>query len=185
LSSHILIRCLPGKCNRVEKYPQAEEVHAQLIAGANFEELVLAHSQDTGTKSKNGLFDKWIKIGEPRVSPPYVGGVFSIAKTGEYSAVVETQFGFHIIRLDGLHEAYYKSYEEVEETIIAALEGEYRKMSAKEFEARYRMSDQTHMDAAVLEEIFAPYRTTASETQARPDLSAPAVSLDAATATPQ
>ena len=77
---------------------------------------------------------------------------------GDYSEVVESQFGFHIIRLDDVREEHYKPYEEVKDTIIEALRKEYVDLSAKDFNAQFRLTDEAVMDEGVLEEILAPYR---------------------------
>jgi peptidyl-prolyl cis-trans isomerase C len=159
LSSHILIMCKPAVCDRKEKRPIAEKVLAELRAGGDFEALVKEYSDDPGSKKKGGKFDRWLRIGEPKVDPIFIGGVFGIEKVGGYSDVVETQFGFHIIRLDEIRESYYRTFEEVKPQIIASLEQEYKRLAAKEFEAEYRMSDQAKIDGEAMEEIFAPYRT--------------------------
>jgi peptidyl-prolyl cis-trans isomerase C len=169
LSSHILIPCTVEVCgDPTEKRLLAEKIHAELLAGANFEELVLEYSGDRGSKKKKGRFGKWLKKGEPNVSPPYIGGVYSIEEVGGYSAPVTSQFGYHIIRLDGIREAHYKSYEEVKDTIIATLQGEYGKLAGKEFEARYRMSEEVVIDNAVLDKILAPYRSEVPAVTAQP-----------------
>ena len=112
------------------------------------------HSDDPGSKDKGGKFDRWLRLGEPHVSPPYVGAVFEIEKIGDYSEVISTQFGFHIVRLDGIQEEYYKDFEEVEQTIIDTLVLEYEKLAMKEFNASYNMSDEVQLNDAALDEIL-------------------------------
>jgi peptidyl-prolyl cis-trans isomerase C len=158
LASHILVLCRPGQCNRIEKRKIAEQVLAELKAGADWNEMVLEYSDDPGSKSKNGLFEQWLVLGIPKVDPHFVGGVFSIEKEGEYSEVVDTQFGLHIIRLDKVQPSFYRSFAEVKDTIVAALEAEYRKLAVKEYNAQLNMSNQVTMDSDALDEIFAPYR---------------------------
>ncbi|GAB5452703.1 MAG: hypothetical protein Hals2KO_30310 [Halioglobus sp.] len=158
LSSHVLVRCTPPRCVRVERRKDVEAMLEELLAGKiTFDEMVKRYSDDPGSKMKGGRFSKWIKKGEPNIAPPYVGGVFEIEEIGGYSGVVETQFGFHIIRLDGIKESHYKPYEEVADRIIATLEGEYRKLSAKAFDDNYRLSEDAKVDTKALDEIFAPY----------------------------
>ncbi len=157
LSSHILILCAEGDCRRQAR-DTAEKVLAKLRAGANFEAMVEQYSTDPNAKRNKGKFDKWIRKGEPHVAPPFVGGVFSVEEVGGYSEVVGTQFGYHVIRLDGIREAHYKSYDEVKDTIVQALQGEYIALVAKDFEAQYRLSDDASINFEALEEILAPYR---------------------------
>jgi peptidyl-prolyl cis-trans isomerase C len=157
-SSHILIMCKAGACDMMAKKAVAQEVLDKLQAGADFEEMVEQFSEDPGSKNKGGKFDRWMRLGEPEVSPPYVGALFEIDEVGGYSPVTTTQFGFHIIRLDGIQESYYKPFEEVRPRIIATLEHEYKTLAAKEFDARYRLTDAALMDEKALDEIFAPYK---------------------------
>jgi peptidyl-prolyl cis-trans isomerase C len=157
-SSHVLVACHPGSCDRVAKKAAAQEILDQLRAGADFGEQVELFSDDPGSKRKGGNFDKWVRMGEPNVSPPYVGALFEIDEVGGYSEVTSSQYGFHIIRLDGVKESYYRPYEEVRQQIVDTLQYEYKKLAVKEFDARFRLSDKALMDDEALDEIFAPYQ---------------------------
>jgi peptidyl-prolyl cis-trans isomerase C len=161
-SSHILFMCPPG-CNRVPLKPQVEEVLQQLRAGASFEEMVLIHSQDPGSKAKEGKFGRWISPGQVDVSAPYVGALFDIEEAGGYSDIVETQFGLHIIRLDEARESYYRPFDEVREAIVQDLVAEYGELAAKEFQASFRLSDEVQIDGEVVEQIFSQYKTVQDE----------------------
>ncbi len=158
LGSHILFACPPG-CPRDQFRPLAEEVLLKLDQGAKFEDMVQQYSQDAGTKQKGGRFTFFMSMGEQQISPPFLAGLFEIEEIGGYSTVVETQFGFHIIRLDEIQEPYYRPYEEIREEIISRLEGEYTELAAKEFRSRYLLSDEVRIDGEAMEEIFAPYKT--------------------------
>ena len=158
LGSHILFACPPG-CPRDQFRPLAEEVLLKLDQGAKFEDMVQQYSQDEGTKQKGGRFTFFMSMGDPQISPPFLAGLFEIGEIGGYSTVVETQFGFHIIRLDEIQDSYYRPYEEIREEIISRLEGEYTELAAKEFRSRYLLTDEVRIDGEVMEEIFAPYKT--------------------------
>ncbi|RLA61609.1 MAG: hypothetical protein DRR04_02535 [Gammaproteobacteria bacterium] len=159
ISSHILFKCLPGECNRNELRPQAQAVLDELLQGADFAEMVESHSQDPGSKDSGGVFNKWMKAGEPGVTPPYVWALFQIDEEGHYSELVETQFGFHIIRLDGVKEHYYQPYEKVKLQIIDTLRTDYKKLAVKEYDAQFRMSDDVYIDGEAMDEIFLKYKT--------------------------
>jgi hypothetical protein len=157
-SSHILLLCSPPSCARQDRRPEAEKLLAEIKAGANFEELAKSRSEDPGSRNKNGKFDNWLTLGMTDVEPHFVGGVFEIEEVGGYSGIVESRYGFHIIRLDDVRPAHYKTYEEVREAIIADLESEYTKLAAKQFDAGYRLTDEAVIDGAAMEEILAPYK---------------------------
>lgn len=157
-SSHILFSCPPG-CPRDQVRPAAEEVLLKLNQGEKFEDMVAQYSQDEGTKPKGGRMTVWMGRGEPQIAPPFLEGLFEIKEIGGYSTVVETQFGFHIIRLDNIQEAYYRPFDEVKAEIVSALEAEFEELSSKEFKTRYRLTDNVRIDGEAMEEIFAPYKT--------------------------
>jgi len=63
-----------------------------------FAELAKAHSQDTGSAQEGGALGYF---GRGAMVKPFEDAVFRL-KQGEISPVVETEFGFHIIRLTGV-----------------------------------------------------------------------------------
>ena len=161
-SSHILLLCEPGSCDREPRRVEAQKILDELNAGGDFPELAAKYSEDPVSKDRGGKFDRWLKLGQARVDPHYVGAVFDIEKAGEYSGVVDTRFGLHIIRLDDIRPAHYKPFEEVKDQIEAALRGEYIKLSAKQFDARFRFTDNTRIDYAAIEEILKSYQASES-----------------------
>ncbi len=157
-SSHILIKCLPGVCDRKKKRPIAEEVLRKLKAGESFEKLVEEYSGDEGTKGRKGSLDKWIRKGEPHIVPRYVGALFNIDKVGGYSGIVETRFGFHIIRLDGVQKAKFQTFDEVKDKIIGILEEQYRTLQMIELNKNYQFSDKARVDDKALDKLFADFQ---------------------------
>jgi peptidyl-prolyl cis-trans isomerase C len=157
-SSHILLLCEPGSCDRELRRVEAQKILEELDAGGDFPELARKYSEDRASKDSGGKFDQWLKMGQPRVEPHYVGAVYDIENAGEYSGVVDTRFGLHIIRLDDIRPAYYKPFEEVKGPIEAALSGEYIKLSAKEFDAGFRFTDDTRIDNAAIDDILESYQ---------------------------
>ncbi|MEM9255502.1 MAG: peptidylprolyl isomerase [Pseudomonadota bacterium] len=154
LSSHILFACPPGTCDREEIKVSAQGVLDELRQGADFVEMVQKHSGDDASKAKDGLFDKWLIRGEPHVSGYYTTGVFEIDEVGEYSDIVSTRYGVHIIRLDGIEEEHFLPYEEVAPLILSELEGEYRQLAAKEFRNRFNMTEEVLLNRSELDQIF-------------------------------
>lgn len=75
---------------------QIDSIYALLKAGANFEELAKAESQDGSAKSGGEL--GW--FGRGRMVQPFEDIAFSLAD-GEISEPFETQFGYHIMKKVG------------------------------------------------------------------------------------
>ena len=74
----------------------AEEVRALLLAGADFESLARERSQDASGPQGGDL--GWVSRGA--MVPGFEEAAFALGD-GETSGVVETAFGFHVIRVEG------------------------------------------------------------------------------------
>tara|TARA_R110001599_G_scaffold145321_1_gene327630 strand:- start:86648 stop:87568 length:921 start_codon:yes stop_codon:yes gene_type:complete len=155
--SHILFRCEGPDCDREALRKDAAQVLAQLESGANFEAMAQQYSGDPGSKDKGGKFDKWLQTRTENVEPYFLQGVFAIDEVGDYSPLVDSQFGIHIIRLDEVREKSHLPFEEAKGAIVAELRQEYKVLAAKEFDARFRLTDETYIDKAAMEEIFSQY----------------------------
>lgn len=157
-ASHILIKCMAGECERKEKRPLAEKVLKELKEGANFEAMVKKYSEDPGSVARNGSVKNWMFLGESRMDPYFVEGVYSIGKKGGYSDLVETQFGFHIIRLDDIKLVSYKADELVLPSIITTLEKQYKTLAERAFTATLTLSDKAFIDDTAVTGILVPYK---------------------------
>ncbi|HEV7902781.1 MAG TPA: peptidylprolyl isomerase [Pyrinomonadaceae bacterium] len=75
---------------------KAEELLARLRAGGDFNALAKEHSIDTSNKDQGGDLG-W--FGRGMMVKPFEDAAFAL-KPGELSGIVETQFGYHIIKLE-------------------------------------------------------------------------------------
>lgn len=156
-SSHILFASVPG-LPRGELREKAQRILEELRDGADFEEYVENYSEDKGTAKRGGSLDRWIRLGDPSITPPYSGALFEIEDVGGYSDVTDSQFGLHIIRLDGIREEGYYEYQEVRSKILQDIANEFRRLAAKEVRNRYRITGDVYIDGPAMEELFAPYK---------------------------
>jgi peptidyl-prolyl cis-trans isomerase D len=89
----------PRASQRAEARKKAEALLAELRKDpARFAELAKANSQDTGSGQQGGDLG-W--FGRGAMVKPFEDAAFKL-KDGETSAIVETEFGFHIIRVTGV-----------------------------------------------------------------------------------
>jgi len=74
----------------------AQKVYQQAIAGDDWFKLAKEYSTDTSNKDKGGDLG-WFGTG--KMVPEFEAGAFALTTPGEISQPVQTQFGWHIIRL--------------------------------------------------------------------------------------
>lgn len=125
-ASHILL-------NAPKSAPAAERDKAKARAGEllaearkspdSFAELAKKNSQDPGSAPKGGDLDFFTK---GAMVKPFEDAVYAMKK-GDISEVVESDFGFHIIKLTDVKEVKQKSFDELR----AGLESELKDQQAK------------------------------------------------------
>ena len=99
-----------------DSLPKAQALLAQIRAGASFEELAKTHSADPGSAAKGGDLG-FFAAGQ--MVRPFEEAANALAKPGDVSEPVESQFGYHIIKLEERRKKGVQSYEEVREQLIA------------------------------------------------------------------
>jgi peptidyl-prolyl cis-trans isomerase D len=99
-----------------EKKTRAAQILELARTGEDFAELAKQHSEGpSGPRGGDlGFFTRG------RMVKPFEDAVFSL-KEGEISDIVETQFGFHIIKLEKIEPAHTKTLEEVKGEIADLL----------------------------------------------------------------
>jgi peptidyl-prolyl cis-trans isomerase C len=93
---------------------KAEQLLVQLRAGASFEALARQHSTDAGSAARGGDLG-WFTRG--RMVPEFETAAFALAKAGDFSEIVESKFGFHIIQLQGKRSAGTRPFDEVRDEL--------------------------------------------------------------------
>lgn len=96
-ASHILIKTNINDPNEVKAQAKAkaQELLKQINAGADFAELAKANSADPGSASNGGDLG-FFKRGQ--LVPPFENAAFAL-ETNQLSDIVETGFGYHIIKV--------------------------------------------------------------------------------------
>ncbi|HBL23865.1 MAG TPA: peptidylprolyl isomerase [Deltaproteobacteria bacterium] len=103
---------------------EAKQVRDKLQAGEDFSDLAKKYSIDPNAKVTGG------EVGfHPKgtLLPEYEAAAFKLAKVGQTSGIVKTQFGYHIIRLEGIKPPQYVPFAEVKDFIKQQLVQEKQK----------------------------------------------------------
>jgi peptidyl-prolyl cis-trans isomerase C len=110
----------------VDKEDEAKEIIAQIKQGANFEKLAGEKSKDQGTKVRGGELD-WGPAGQ-YVKP--FGDALSRLKKGQMTdAPVQTNFGWHVIRLDDERPVKVPPYDQVKPNLQQQLQQQAQKQT--------------------------------------------------------
>lgn len=101
----------------VESKAKAQELHQKLLQGADFAELARQNTEDPGSKDQGGDLGFFVK---GQMVPPFEEAAFAL-KPGEVSQPFETQFGWHIVKLDARRERKAPSFEQIKTRLKAAV----------------------------------------------------------------
>jgi peptidyl-prolyl cis-trans isomerase C len=125
---HILIRAGEDATPEAKQDAKTkiDDIAKQIEGGADFSELAKAESQDPGSGARGGDLGEF---GPGQMVPPFEQAAFAL-EAGEVSDVVETQFGYHIIKVDEKNSA---SLDEVREQLKNGLEMRQREMVLQEW----------------------------------------------------
>lgn len=98
----------------VETQAQADAILASLKKGGKFEDIAKKQSKDPGSGANGGDLD-WAAPGN--YVKEFSDAMVALSK-GKVSAPVQSQFGFHIIRLDDVREAQLPPLADVKPQIV-------------------------------------------------------------------
>jgi len=129
-ASHILIKTEPNDSNDVKagKRARVEDLLRQIKDGADFAELARNNSQ-CPSAAKGGDLGFF---GRGQMVPAFEQAALGL-KIGQVSGVVETRFGYHIIKLNERKEAGVTSFEQAKDDILKMLTEEKKSKIAAEY----------------------------------------------------
>ncbi len=130
-ASHVLIMT-KGKdeAGKAEAKKKIDGILKEAKEGSDFAELAKLHSEDPGSKDKGGEYT----FGRGKMVPAFEEAAFSLEVDG-ISDVVETEYGYHIIKLSEKLPGGVTSFEDAKEMIIANEQGKKKQQfSGKYFE---------------------------------------------------
>ncbi len=135
-ASHILIKTAPSASDedKAKAKAKAEQLLKQAKAGEDFATLAKENS-DCPSSSKGGDLG-FFKKGQ--MVKAFEDAAFAL-QPGQLSDIVQTQFGYHIIKVTGRKEAGTTSFEDAKEKIMQTLkqkkQGEFYKKYINDLEA--------------------------------------------------
>lgn len=127
---------------------KAEAELTKLKGGADFAALAKSDSADTLSARNGGELD-WFEPGV--MDPAFDKAAFALAKVGDLSEPVQSQFGYHIIKLLGVEPAKVKTLDEVKELVRQQVKEE--KAKEQFLDLQQQMADLSFENPDSLDEV--------------------------------
>jgi peptidyl-prolyl cis-trans isomerase D len=152
-ASHILIQVAPNADEAAKETARqtAADLSVRAKAGEDFAEMAKANSDDLGSAEEGGDLG-WIEPG--LMSELFEEALYALSEDNPISEPVQTGFGWHVIRLDGIEPSSGMSFEEaravlIEEHQMEEAEREYLDQADRLVDIIYE--DPTTLESAALE----------------------------------
>ena len=142
-ASHILVTVTNDE-QKAEARAKIDAIRERLVAGEDFAKLASENSDCPSAKQGGNLG----YFGHGQMVPPFEKAAFALS-TNEISEVVETSFGFHVIKVTDKKEASKKSLEEVRDDIEKHLRNEKGGELMEKFIAELRARAKIIMNEAL------------------------------------
>lgn len=139
-ASHILLNLDEGNADAVRE--RANALLTEARGGADFAALAREHSQDEGSAAQGGDLDYF---GRGRMVPEFEQAAFGM-EVGDISDVVESPFGFHIIKLTDRRPEMTQPLAEVREEIVDQLRWQIAQQQAEQTARAIEPSVRTAAD---------------------------------------
>lgn len=127
---------------------KAQQAYNKAKEGADFSGLVLQYSDDFTTRSSGGDLG-WVARGK---YPKEFDDKTYAVKNGGLAELIETDYGFHVVKVEGYKASSLKPLTEVKEQILQILKNEqapaYADTKAREFFDLFTKSDKSLTDLA-------------------------------------
>ncbi len=126
---------------------EAKQVKEKLAAGEDFADVAKRYSIDPNAKVTGG------EVGfHPKgtLLPEYEAAAFKLTKVGQVSPITKTQFGYHIIRLEGIKPPQYVPLAEVKDFIKQQLVQEKQKEVLDKYIEDLKKNSKISIDEALL-----------------------------------
>jgi parvulin-like peptidyl-prolyl isomerase len=128
-ASHILLKTEGlDDAAKAEVKVKVDALLKEARNGGDFAAMAKANSEDPGSKDKGGEY----VFPRGQMVPEFEEAAFSL-EVGQVSDAVETQYGYHIIKLSEKMPAETKSFESVKDGIKNQLEGESKRKFGQQY----------------------------------------------------
>jgi len=129
-ASHVLIKVAPEDNDLVkaEKRKKIEDIHRRLAGGEDFAKVASENSECPSSASGGdlGFFSRGQMVKQ------FEDAAFAL-KTGQLSGIVETRFGFHVIKVTEKEDAKTTSFEDVKTDIVGFIDNQKKQQEVERY----------------------------------------------------
>lgn len=118
---HILI-AVDASTDDAKAKAEADALHQRLQQGEDFAALARSSSRDSSTASEGGDLG-WAARDTYAPMPAFADTLFALNE-GQISAPVKTQFGYHLIKLEGIRAGNVRTFDDVRAELVVQLRNE-------------------------------------------------------------
>ncbi|MEM8485462.1 MAG: peptidylprolyl isomerase [Bacteroidota bacterium] len=114
-ASHIAVRYFkPSSLDSLDSEGRIAQIKMRLDAGEDFATLAKEESEDLDSGSRGGQIGR-LRFTQPGMPDAFKDALFALENPGDYSDVVKTEYGYHIIKLDKRQatETFEEAYDEL------------------------------------------------------------------------
>jgi peptidyl-prolyl cis-trans isomerase C len=143
--SHILIQS--EYRNNAEALEKVTAIHEQLVEDpSKFDEFITEYSEDPAVSSNKGRYPNVLR---GQMVKPFEDAAFALENEGDISEPVETQYGFHIIRLNQKNPPQLIPFEDVKARAMEQARARHLADYRKRYVARFASEPMEIPDGAV------------------------------------
>lgn len=156
-ASHILVEINDDR-TKEEALARIEEAKAKLDGGSQFESLTESFSDDIATAANGGDLDF---AGRGVYDPAFEEALFSLKEVNQVSDIVETEFGYHLIKLTAIEAQEIAPLAEIEAKLTAEVKN---RLAQEELDAALdelnRLAYESGDLQVISEQFSTPIKTT-------------------------
>jgi len=127
-------------------YERLAEIRQRLLAGENFDTLAMLYSQDEKTSGAGGDLG-YLQL--QQMVPPFDSTV-EHTDIGEISGIIETKYGWHVVRVDDFDSAHYQPLDSVYQQLESSVREQMLMEQSRLFLDSLRESANMVYDTAAL-----------------------------------
>ncbi len=146
--AHIMLRT---KADTLQNRNKIFEIYEQVIGGVDWNELVKLHTEDINSRNTNGILRPFSVAQMPL---EFQEAAFALNEEGDISDPVQTQYGWHIIKL--IKKEPIETYEQMLPVIKSRIEKDSRaNLNKKAFIARLKKENGFKSNVAIETQMLA------------------------------